>query len=43
MVENREKHKEPIIGVASRVMQGNLHVSRKALPGGGLFVLWGKK
>lgn len=39
MVANRIEHKEPIIGVASRVIQGNLYVSREALSCGGLFVL----
>lgn len=38
MVENREKQKKPIIGVAYGVMQGNLHASHKALPGDGIFV-----
>ncbi|PIR70645.1 MAG: hypothetical protein COU46_00520 [Candidatus Niyogibacteria bacterium CG10_big_fil_rev_8_21_14_0_10_42_19] len=37
MVRNREKHKEPIIRFASRVMWGNPYVSRKARSGGGLF------
>jgi hypothetical protein len=34
---------EPIIGVAYGVMQGNLHASHKALPGGGFFVFMNRK
>jgi len=39
MVENREKQKIPIIGIAYGVVRGNSHASHKALPGDGfLFV-----
>ncbi len=37
MVENRNKHKDPIIRVACCVIWGNPYVSRKALPGGRFF------
>jgi len=38
MVENRNEHKDPVIRIARCVMQGNPHMSRKALPGGGFLL-----
>jgi hypothetical protein len=38
MVKRRNQIKDPIIRVADCAMLGNLHMSRKTLPGGGLFV-----